>query len=80
MEHPQQKGSESVTENATTGTWESEGPHPGAEHHWIWSGERIRTTSTFSEAGELQPSLHEQSDDAGEWHPAMHVTVRRVDS
>jgi Protein of unknown function (DUF1579) len=46
---------------------------------WIWRGERIRTTSTFSEDGMVQHSLHEQSDDGVEWRPAMDVTLRRVD-
>jgi hypothetical protein len=46
---------------------------------WVWSGARIRTTSTFSEDGKLQHSLHEQTDDGVEWRPAMAVTLRRVD-
>jgi Protein of unknown function (DUF1579) len=46
---------------------------------WIWRGERIRTTSTFSADGMVQHSLHEQSDDGVEWRPAMDVTLRRVD-
>jgi hypothetical protein len=46
---------------------------------WVWSGERIRTTSEFSEDGKVQRSLHEQSDDGVEWHLAMDVTLRRVD-
>jgi hypothetical protein len=46
---------------------------------WIWNGERLRTTSTFSEDGKVQHSLHEQSDDGVEWRPAMDVTLRRVD-
>jgi hypothetical protein len=46
--------------------------------HWIWSGERIRTTSTFIEDGKLQRSLHEEPDDGVECHPAMDVTLRRV--
>jgi hypothetical protein len=46
---------------------------------WIWKGERIRTTSTFSDDGKVQHSLHEQSDDGVAWRPAMDVTLRRVD-
>jgi pimeloyl-ACP methyl ester carboxylesterase len=46
---------------------------------WVWIGERIRTTSTFSDDGKVQHSLHEQSDDGVEWRPAMDVTLRRVD-
>jgi hypothetical protein len=46
---------------------------------WIWNGERIRTTSTFSDDRKVQRSLHEQSDDGVEWRPAMNVTLRRVD-
>jgi Protein of unknown function (DUF1579) len=46
---------------------------------WTWNGERLRTTSTFSEDGKVQHSLHEQSDDGVEWRPAMDVTLRRVD-
>ena len=36
---------------------------------WIWRGERIRTTSEFSEDGKVQRSLHEQSEDGsnGDW-------------
>jgi hypothetical protein len=43
---------------------------------WIWSGERTHTTSEFSEDGELQRSLHEQSEDGVEWRPAIDVTLR----
>jgi Protein of unknown function (DUF1579) len=46
---------------------------------WIWKGERIRTTSTFSDDGKVQHSLHEQSEDGVEWHPAMDVTLIKVD-
>jgi Protein of unknown function (DUF1579) len=46
---------------------------------WIWNGARIRTTSTFSEDGKVQHSLHEQTDDGVEWRQAMDVTLRRVD-
>jgi hypothetical protein len=46
---------------------------------WIWKGERIRTTSTFSDDGKEQHSLHEQSEDGVEWHPAMDVTLIKVD-
>jgi hypothetical protein len=46
---------------------------------WIWNGERIRTTSTFSEDGKVQRSLHEQSEDGTNWQLAMDVTLRRVD-
>jgi Protein of unknown function (DUF1579) len=45
---------------------------------WIWSGERIRTTSEFSEDGKVQRSLHEQSEDGIEWRLAMDVTLRKV--
>ena len=47
--------------------------------NWTWSGERIRTTSEFSDDGEVQRSLHEQSEDGVEWRLAMDVTLRRVD-
>lgn len=50
-----------------------------ADGKWIWQGERIRTTSTFSDDGKVQHSLHEQSDDGVEWRAAMDVTLRRVD-
>jgi Protein of unknown function (DUF1579) len=43
-----------------------------------WSGERIRTTSEFSEDGKVQRSLHEQSEDGIEWRLAMDVTLRKV--
>jgi Protein of unknown function (DUF1579) len=46
---------------------------------WIWSGERLRTTSEFRDGGKLQRSLHEQSEDGVEWRLAMDVTLRRVD-
>jgi hypothetical protein len=46
---------------------------------WIWSGARIRTTSTFSEDGKVQHSLDEQTDDGVEWRRAMDVTLRRID-
>jgi hypothetical protein len=46
---------------------------------WIWSGERIRTTSELSDGGKVQRSLHEQSEDGVEWRLAMNVTLRRVD-
>ena len=46
---------------------------------WIWSGERIRTTSEFSEDGKIQRSLHEQREDGVEWRLAMDVTLRRID-
>jgi hypothetical protein len=46
---------------------------------WIWSGERIRTTSEFSEDGKSQRSLHEQTEDGVEWRLAMDVTLRKVD-
>jgi hypothetical protein len=46
---------------------------------WIWKGERIRTTSTFSADGKVQRFLHEQTDDGVEWRPAMDVTLRRID-
>jgi hypothetical protein len=46
---------------------------------WIWRGDRIRTTSTFSDDGKVQHSLHEQSDDGVDWRPSMDVTLRRVD-
>jgi hypothetical protein len=46
---------------------------------WICRGERIRTTSTFSEDGKVQHSLQERSDDGVEWRRAMDVTLRRVD-
>jgi Protein of unknown function (DUF1579) len=46
---------------------------------WIWRGERIRTTSEFSQDGRIQRSLHEQTEDGVEWRPAMDVTLRRVD-
>jgi hypothetical protein len=45
---------------------------------WIWTGERTRTTSEFSDDGELQRSLHEQSEDGVEWRPAMDVTLRKI--
>jgi hypothetical protein len=45
---------------------------------WIWSGERIRTTSEFSEDGSIQRSLHEQTEDGVEWHLAMDVTLRKI--
>lgn len=46
---------------------------------WIWNGERIRTTSEFSEDGKVQRSLHEQSEDGVEWRLAMDVTLTKVD-
>jgi hypothetical protein len=46
---------------------------------WIWTGERIRTTSEFSADGKVQRSLHEQTDDRGEWQLAMDVTLRKID-
>jgi hypothetical protein len=46
---------------------------------WVWNGERIRTTSTFSGDGKVQRSLHEQSEDGTNWRLAMDVTLRRVD-
>jgi Protein of unknown function (DUF1579) len=46
---------------------------------WIWSGERLRTTSEFRDGGKVQRSLHEQSEDGVEWRLAMDVTLRRVD-
>ena len=46
---------------------------------WIWRGERIRTTSEFSEDGKIQRSLHEQSEDGVEWRRVMNVTLRNVD-
>jgi len=52
--------------------------NPGARK-WIWKGQRIRTTSTFSEDGKVQHLLHEQSDDGVEWRAAIDVTLRRVD-
>jgi Protein of unknown function (DUF1579) len=33
----------------------------------IWAGERIRTTSEFSQDGRVERSLHEQSEDGVEW-------------
>jgi hypothetical protein len=46
---------------------------------WIWTGERIRTTSEFSDdGGTIQRSLHEQSGDGTEWRPAMDVTLRKI--
>jgi len=45
---------------------------------WIWSGERIRTTSEFSMDGTIQRSLHEQSEDGVKWRLAMDVTLRKV--
>jgi hypothetical protein len=67
----------------------SEFGHPGAartvdeliydEGKWTWSGERIRTTSEFSEEGKVQRSLHEQSEDGIEWRLAMDVTLRKID-
>ena len=45
---------------------------------WIWSGERIRTTSEFSDDGKVQRSLHEQTEDGVEWRLAMDVTLRKV--
>lgn len=49
------------------------------DRKWIWSGERIRTTSEFSEDGRVQRSLHEQSEDGTEWRLAMDVTLRKVE-
>jgi Protein of unknown function (DUF1579) len=49
------------------------------EGKWIWQGERIRTTSTFSDDGKVQHSLHEQTDNGTDWYLAMDVTLRRVD-
>jgi hypothetical protein len=46
---------------------------------WIWSGERIRTTSEFSKDGKIQRSLHEQTEDGVEWRLAMDVTLRKVE-
>jgi hypothetical protein len=46
---------------------------------WIWSGERIRTTSEFSEDGKIQRSLHEQTEDGVEWRLAIDVTLRKVE-
>jgi hypothetical protein len=46
---------------------------------WIWNGERIRITSTFSEEAKVQRSLHEQSEDGTNWQLGMDVTLRRVD-
>jgi Protein of unknown function (DUF1579) len=46
---------------------------------WIWSGERIRTTSEFRQDGKIQRSLHEQTEDGAEWRLAMDVTLRKVD-
>lgn len=45
---------------------------------WIWTGERIRTTSEFSDDGTIQRSLHEQSEDGTEWRLAMDVTLRKI--
>jgi hypothetical protein len=45
---------------------------------WTWSGERIRTTSDFSEDGKVQRSRHEQSEDGVEWRLAMDVTLRKI--
>jgi hypothetical protein len=30
---------------------------------WVWTGERIRTTSEFGDDGKVQRSFHEQSND-----------------
>jgi hypothetical protein len=79
-----------MPETAHSGTFEhltllrQPGPrHPRRAAHddgkWIWNGERIRTTSTFSEDGKVQRSLHEQSEDGTNWQLAMDVTLRRVD-
>jgi hypothetical protein len=46
---------------------------------WIWTGERIRTTSEFSHDGKIQRSLHEQLADRTEWRLAMDVTLRKID-
>jgi hypothetical protein len=46
---------------------------------WISRGERIRTTSEFSDDGRVQRSLHEQSEDGVEWRLAMDMTLRKVD-
>lgn len=46
---------------------------------WIWTGERTRTTSEFSDDGKVQRSLHEQSEDGAEWRLAMDVTLRKID-
>jgi hypothetical protein len=46
---------------------------------WIWNGERIRTTSEFTDGGRVQRSLHEQTLDGIEWRLAMDVTLRKVD-
>jgi Protein of unknown function (DUF1579) len=45
---------------------------------WIWKGERIRTTSEFSEDGKTQRSIHEQTEDGIKWRLAMDVTLRKV--
>ncbi|HEY3192834.1 MAG TPA: DUF1579 family protein [Solirubrobacterales bacterium] len=46
---------------------------------WIWAGERIRTTSEFSDDGRIQRSLHEQTEDGVEWRLAMDVTLKKVE-
>jgi hypothetical protein len=46
---------------------------------WIWTGERVRTTSEFSDDGKIQRSLHEQSDDGAAWQLATDVTLRKID-
>jgi hypothetical protein len=46
---------------------------------WTWRGQRIRTTSTVSDDGRVQHSLHEQSDDGVRWRPSMDVTLKRID-
>jgi hypothetical protein len=46
---------------------------------WSWNGERVRTTSEFSDDGRIQRSLHEQTDDGGAWRLAMDVTLRKID-
>jgi hypothetical protein len=30
---------------------------------WVWTGERIRTTSEFGDDGKVERSFHEQSND-----------------